>query len=335
MKAMVIKGFGGTEVFEMLDLPQPRATAGHVVVKLAATSVNPVDYKIRQLGEALPFAPQLPAILGMDFAGTIVEIGKGVTDYRIGDEVYGCAGGLADLAGSLAEYMLADCRLIAHKPKRLTMTQAAALPLVSITAFEGLTRAGVITVDDRTHQSVLIHGGSGGVGHIALQLSNHFGHDVYATGGGAEQEQLIKQLGATPINYRSESVASYVDEHTQGLGFDAIFDSVGEKNLVKSIEAIKLNGQIATTSTMAELDLTTAHLKGISLHVVFMLIPMIHGIGRESHGSILATVADIVDDGGLTPVLAEREFTLNEAAAAHAYAEAGTGLGKIVINISG
>lgn len=328
MKAMTIKSFGNTDGFAIAQVEKPQIKKGHVLVRVAASSVNPVDYKIRELGEALPFSPSLPAILGMDFAGTIEEIGEGVTQFQVGDEVYGCAGGLADLPGSLAEFMLADVQLIARKPKNLSMSEAAALPLVSITAYEGLQRANIAK-----GKSILVHGGSGGVGHIALQLAKHFGADVYATGGGDKQLSLIKELGATPINYKTESVESYVDKHTNGAGFDVIYDTVGETNLLNSMTAAKLNGEIATTVSMVELDLTLAHIKGLSMHVVFMLIPMIHNIGRQNHSDILTAVTKIVEANELKPVLTDQQFSLEETAAAHDYAESGAGIGKVVINI--
>lgn len=327
MKAMIIEAFGGADVFKAAEVAKPSVKAGHVLVKVAASSVNPVDYKIRELGTNLPFAPSLPAVLGMDFAGTIEEIDSDVADFNIGDEVYGCAGGLGELAGSLAEYMLVDVRLMAKKPKNLTMEQAAALPLVAITAYEGLTRAGV-----SKGQKVLIHGGTGGVGHIAVQLAKHFGAEVFATAGGDKKIALVEQLGATAINYRSEDVADYVQNYTGGEGFDVIYDSVGDANLVKSIEAAKLNANIATTSSMAELDLTLAHLKGLSLHVVFMLIPMIHNIGRETHGKILSEVANIVETGGLMPLIDDASFTLEQVAEAHDYFENGKATGKVVLS---
>lgn len=328
MKAMIINNFGSSDVFEAADIEKPKLKTGHVLIKVAASSINPVDYKIRESGESLPFAPALPAVLGMDFSGTIEAIGEGVTGYLVGDEVYGCAGGLGDLAGSLAEYMLADTRLIAHKPNNLSMAEAAALPLVAITAYEGLSRANV----KKSHK-VLIHGGSGGVGHIAVQLAKHLGADVYATGGGEKQLALIEALGATAINYKTETVADYVAKYTDGKGFDVIYDTVGESNLLNSMEAAALNGDIATTVSMVELDLTLAHIKGLSLHVVFMLIPMLHNQGREAHSNILSEVANIVESGGLKPIMTEQQFTLTEIAAAHRYAESGQGMGKVVVTI--
>ena len=326
MKAMVINNFGSAEEFTSAEMAKPELKPGHVIVKVMASSVNPVDYKIRELGTNLPFAPQLPAVLGMDFAGVIDSMADDVSGYEAGDEVFGCAGGLGDLAGSLAEYMLVDVRLMARKPKSISMAQAAALPLVSITAYEGLTRAGI-----QAGQKVLVHGGSGGVGHIAVQLAKHFGAEVYATGGGEAQISLIESLGATGINYKTESVESYVTQYTDNRGFDVIYDSVGELNLLNSIDAATLNGHIATTSSMAEINLTMAHLKGLSLHVVFMLIPMIHDLNRERHGDILNTIASIVDAGELMPTLAEQSFQLSEVAQAHQYLESGAAMGKVVL----
>jgi NADPH2:quinone reductase len=325
MKAMIINSYGDNAKFEISQVDKPEPKTGEVLVKIAASSVNTVDTMIRKMGQELPLSPETPSILGMDFAGTVEAIGDDVDGYSVGDEVYGCAGGLADLPGTLAEYISADAALIAHKPKNLSMREAAALPLVAITAYEGLTRAGV-----KQGQKILVHGGSGGVGHVAIQLAKHFGAEVYSTGGGNSQLKLIEQLGATPINYKTESVEDYVAKHTDG-GFEVIFDSVGGENLLKSFEAAALNGQVATTVSMCELDLNTAHFKGLSLHVVFMLIPMLHNFKRKQHGEILRKLAEIVESGGLKPVLDEERFSLEEADQAHARLESGKGMGKVVI----
>lgn len=329
MKAMILNAYGPDAEFQPAELPRPAATAGHVVVRVAATSVNTVDTMIRQMGQDdLPISPDLPAVLGMDFAGTIETVGEGVTGFAPGDHVYGCAGGLADLQGALAEYMLADARLIARKPQSLSMREAAALPLVGITACEGLQRAGV-----RAGQKVLVHGGAGGVGHVAVQLARHLGADVFATGTGGQQIGAIERFAATAIDFRTETVADYVARHTDGAGFDVVFDSVGGPNLTNSFEAAALNGHIATTVSMVELDLTPAHFKGLSLHVVFMLIPMLHDHRREQHGSILAKLSEIVDAGSLTPLLDEEQFGLADAGLAYDRLTSGQALGKVVVEI--
>lgn len=328
MKAMIIKKFGDSDVFEPAQIEKPEVKPGHVLVKIAATSINTVDTMIRQMGKELPISPALPAVLGMDFAGTIEAVGEGVSEYGTGDAVYGCAGGLGDLPGTLADYMVADVDLIAHKPKKLTMGEAAALPLVGITAYEGLTRAGIAQ-----GQKVLVHGGSGGVGHVALQLARHFGADVYATGGGDKQMAMIKGLGATPINYKTETVAEYVEKYTDGQGFDIVFDSVGGPNMTNSFEAAALNGHVASTVALVELDLSLAHFKGLSLHVVFMLIPMIHNYKREEHADILRKLAEIVDAGGLQPVLDDQRFSLGEVGKAHDRLSSGQAMGKVVVDV--
>lgn len=326
MKAMLIKNYGEEAIFEASEVEKPEVKQGHLLVKISASSVNTVDTMIRKMGKDLPLSPDAPALLGMDFAGTVEVVGEGVSGYAVGDEVYGCAGGLADLPGTLAEYIAADADLVAHKPKNLSMREAAALPLVGITAFEGLTRAGV-----QSGQKVLVHGGSGGVGHIAVQLAKHFGAQVFSTGGGEKQMALIKKLGATGINYKTESVEQYVEKHTAGTGFDLVFDSVGGANLSKSFEAAALNAQIATTVSMCELDLNPAHFKGLSLHVVFMLIPMLHNHQRKEHGKILRELATIIESGALKPVLDETHFTLEQAGKAHARLESGEAMGKVVV----
>ncbi|MEM9376684.1 MAG: zinc-dependent alcohol dehydrogenase family protein [Pseudomonadota bacterium] len=329
MKAMILESYGTDATFVAAERDMPKAEVGEVLVKVAATSVNTVDTMIRQLGQdQLPLSPDLPAVLGMDFAGTIESIGEGVTGFKVGDEVYGCAGGLMALQGALAEYMPADARLIAHKPKSLSMKQAAALPLVGITAYEGLVRAGI-----GAGQKVLVQGGAGGVGHVAVQLARHFGADVYATGSGGDQTPIIEGYGATAISFIDEPVSEYVEKYTGGVGFDIVFDSVGGANMTNSFKAAKLNGNVASTVALVEIDLSPAHFKGLSLHVVFMLIPMMHDVGREKHGAILAELAKIVDVGGLMPLLDPSDFTLEQAGEAHAKLESGTAIGKVVISV--
>lgn len=327
MKAMILNSYGPESTFEPADVARPELKPGHVLVRISASSVNTVDTKIRNLGQELPLSPATPAILGMDFAGVVEAVGEEVQGYSVGDEVYGCAGGLADLPGALAEYIVADADLVARKPSGLSMQEAAALPLVAITAYEGLQRAGV-----RPGQKVLVHGGSGGVGHIALQLALHMGAEVFSTGGGDQQLELIQQLGATPINYKTEQVQQYVANHTDGAGFDVVYDSVGGSNMLNSFEAAALNGHVVTTVSMCELDLTLAHFKGLSIHVVFMLIPMLHNFKRRAHAEILNEIAAIVEAGRLKPVLDSSQFTLEEVGQAHARLESRQAMGKVVIS---
>ncbi|MBU2869132.1 zinc-dependent alcohol dehydrogenase family protein [Colwellia sp. E2M01] len=328
MKAMIVNTYGPTDAFELTEIAKPQIKSGHVLVKIVATSINTVDTMIRQMGADLPLSPASPALLGMDFAGIVEEVASDVSNFNVGDEVYGCAGGLADLPGTLTEYIVADANLIALKPKNISMREAAALPLVAITAYEGLERSGI-----KAGQNVLVHGGSGGVGHVALQLAKHFGANVFSTGGGEAQLALIEELGATAINYRTESVENYVNVHTNGAGFDVVFDTVGGANMTNSFEAAALNGHVASTVSMLEIDLTPVHFKGLSLHVVFMLIPMLHNHRREEHARILKALTAIIEAGALKPVLDETNFALTEVSKAHERLESGKAMGKVMVNI--
>ncbi|TYP74400.1 zinc-dependent alcohol dehydrogenase family protein [Aquimarina intermedia] len=326
MKVMIVNEYGENASFESREIENPTLKSGQVLVRISASSINTVDTMIRNMGNDLPFAPATPAILGMDFAGTIEKIGTDVTEFSVGDEVYGCAGGLAELQGTLADYIAADSKLIARKPNNLTMREAAALPLVGITAYEGLIRANIIS-----GQKVLVHGGTGGVGHVAVQLAKHFGANVYATVGGEKQMQVVEDYGAKAINYKTEQVEDYVNKHTNGVGFDIVFDSVGGENMLKSFEAAALNGQVTTTVSLCELDLTTMHFKGLSLHVVFMLIPMLHNFKREQHGEILRNIAKIAEAGALKPLLDEQQFSLDTVQDAYARLESKKAIGKVVV----
>ncbi|MGE5196847.1 MAG: zinc-dependent alcohol dehydrogenase family protein [Anaerolineae bacterium] len=327
MQAQIIDEFGPPSVFKKIDIPTPKLQPNHVIIQVKATSVNPVDCKIRS-GQVPEIAPHLPAILHGDVAGVIVETGDHVNRFKPGDEVYGCAGGVKGTAGALAEYMLADSDCLAKKPLSLSFSQAAALPLVTITAWTAL----FLRAEVKASQSLLIHGGVGGVGHIGIQLAKWAGAHVIATVGSDEDVVLAHQLGAREvINFRKETVEDYVARTTSGKGFDVIFDTVGGKNLDLSFKAAALNGTITTTVARGENDLSPMHHKGLSLHVVFMLIPLIHNLHRKQQGQILEKAAKLVDEGHLFPLIDPHVFMIDEVAKAHAYLESGKAKGKIVL----
>lgn len=326
MQVQVITRFGGPECLELAEVAKPEVGHGQVLVRIHAASVNPVDIKIR---EGLPIGPELPAILGADLAGVVEAIGAGVTGFAIGDEVYGCAGGVKGQGGTLAQYIAADARLLAPKPKTLSFREAAALPLVSITAWEAVERAAI-----KANQDVLVQGGLGGVGHIAVQLARHAGARVSTTLSARGDASLAQALGADEvIDFSAESVADYVQRITRGRGFDVIIDTVGGQNLLKSFEAAAIGGQVSTTNARATIDLSNMHAKALSLHLVFMLLPMLRGEGRERHGEILRELGKIVDAGGVRPLIDPRKFSLAEAAEAHRHLASGEAVGKIVINV--
>lgn len=327
MQAQVITEFGGTSVFKTQEIPTPKATPGHVVIEVKATSVNPVDTKIRS-GSYAKISPDFPAILHGDFAGVVAEVGTGVTTFKVGDEVYGCAGGVKGANGALADYMLVDAKLIALKPKQLSMAEAAALPLVAITAWEGLYEKVKLTKD----QKVLIHAGTGGVGHIAIQLAKCAGADVYATVSSAEKAQIAKSLGATDtINYRTESVEEYVKRLTNGHGFDVVFDTVGGDNLEKSLAAVAMYGNVISILSSGTHDLTSLHSKSASLHAVLMLLPMLFNVQRERHGEVLKRITELAEQCAIKPLLDPHQFTFADVGKAHDLLESGKAVGKIVL----
>lgn len=331
MKAYAISQYGEADYFSEIELPKPALRDGHVLIRVAASSVNPVDTKIRAGGRAM--CPDLPAVLHMDVSGTVEAVGPGVTAFQPGDQVYGCAGGLKtiageDLPGALADYMLADADLIAMKPASLSLEQAAALPLVTITAWEGLLQRADIRAGDK----VLVHGGTGGVGHIGVQLAKHAGAEVYCTVSSEEKARIARDLGAdVTIDYNRYRVQDYVERFTAGCGFDLVFDTVGGVNLEHSIEAARVNGCVVSILTAGEHELSGLHAKGLTLHTVFMLIPMLYGQGRDKHGEILRAAADLVDRGELRPLIDPSHFSFAQAADAHRKLAAGKVLGKLVL----
>jgi NADPH2:quinone reductase len=332
MKAYVLQSLEPSAPFNELEVTAPRAGAGRVVVKVAATSVNPLDVKIRR-GVLAAFAPPMPAILHGDLAGVITELGEGVRGLAVGDEVFGFIGGVgggqaAGSPGALADFAEVDARLLARKPRALSMAQAAALPLVGITAWEALVDR--IAVKPGDH--VLVHAGTGGVGHVAIQLAKLLGARVATTVSSEAKAEIARSLGADDIiYYRTEEAAAYVARLTGGLGFDAVFDTVGGRTLDDSLAAARVGGQVATISAYSSHSLAPAYLKGLTLHVVLMLIPVLHDQGREHHGEIMRRLGELADRGRLKPLIDDAKFTFAQASAAHERLESGETIGKIVL----
>ncbi|GAA0262637.1 zinc-dependent alcohol dehydrogenase family protein [Actinomadura nitritigenes] len=326
MRAVVLEEFGGSLVLDQVDTPE--AGEGQVLVRIEASGVNPLDTKIRA-GKAAHARTRLPSVLGLDLAGVVERVGPGVRGFEAGDEVYGLTGGVGELQGSLAEYAAVDARLLARKPKSLSMRQAAALPLVVITAWEGLVDRAAVGAG----QKVLVHGGAGGIGHVAVQISRARGAEVFATGA-AESLETIRGLGAVPIDYRSTTVEEYVDRHTGGEGFDVVFDTVGGTTLDDSFTAVRTyTGHVVSALGWGTHSLAPLSFRGATYSGIFTLLPMLTGRGREHHGDILREAAVLADSGALTPLLDDRVFGLGDVDEAHAVVEAGKGRGKVVVTI--
>lgn len=327
MRALVLNDFA-TGTFTETQVPRPVAGPGQVLVRIIASGVNPIDYKIR-IGAAPYAMPELPAIIGTDLAGVVESVGAGVTAFKIGDEVYGLTGGVRGLPGSLADYAAVDADLLALKPKNLSMREAAALPLVFLTAWEGLVdRAGV-----RAGQKVLVQGGAGGVGHVAVQIARAFGAEVFATASAAKQA-IVESYGATAIDYSTQTVGDYVAQHTNGVGFDLVYDTVGGQSLDDSMVAARPYGHVLSCYAFGTHNLAAGSLRCVTLSGIFVLLPMLSGQGRAHHGDILREATRLAEAGQLKPLLDEHRYNLADAHAAHDAQESGKVVGKVVIDIA-
>jgi NADPH:quinone reductase-like Zn-dependent oxidoreductase len=329
MQAAILDRLGPDEPFRLVDLPDAAPGPGEVRLEVRAASVNVVDTKIRA-GMA-DIAPDAPILLGCDVAGIVEAVGPGVTRFAVGDEVYGCAGGVKGRDGAYRARMIADARLLAHRPANLSFAEAAALPLVGITAWEALVERAAVRPGER----VLVHGGTGGVGHVGVQLARALGAIVDATVSSEHKAQIATSLGAdATIDYRRTPVADYLAAQTGGRGYDVVFDTIGGDNIAPALEALAMNGRcVSIVSLGARPDLTPLHLKNARLDLVFMLLPMLTGEGLERHGAILERLASLVEAGRLIPLLDEQRFTLAEIGAAHARLGSGQAIGKVVVEM--
>lgn len=328
MKAMVINKFGRPEVFELKDIPIPEVKPGYVLVKVIASSLNPFEVKLRS-GLLPEFTPQFPAVLNSDVSGVVVKVGENVEMYKVGDEVYGFVGGLrGEEGGALAEFVLVDEELLSIKPSNLDFKSAALFPLVGITAYRAIMETSHIKSGDK----VLIQGAAGGVGHIAIQFAKMLEAVVYATVSNEEKAEIAEHLGADyVINYKNTGVEEYVNQYTDGEGFDVVFDTIGGDNLINSFKAAKISGLVLTTNTRASVDLTLLHHKALILKAIFMILPVTTNTNRNEMGNILNEMKKMIEAGNLTIYRDKTEFKFSEIVEAHKYYEAGETTAKIAL----
>lgn len=331
MKAVLMRAPGGPEVLALDEMPVPAPGPGELRVRLHAAGVNPLDAKVRRLHMFHP--DNLPAVLGCDGAGTVDAVGDGVRRFRPGDEVYFFDNGIGGAPGSYAEYTLVREDYAAHKPTRLSMIEAAAAPLVLITAWEAL----VDRIGLKAGETILIHGGAGGVGHVAVQLARHLGARVATTVSGADKAAFVRQLGAElAIDYRGEDFVQGTLDWTGGRGADVVLDTVGGATFRRSFDAVRLYGRVATLlSTPCEpADVDKARLRNLVIGYVQMTAPLFLGLHerRCEQARILEEGARLFDDGSLKVAVGE-VLPLDAAAAAHRLIEQGGMTGKLVLRV--
>ncbi|RBP11976.1 NADPH:quinone reductase-like Zn-dependent oxidoreductase [Roseiarcus fermentans] len=315
------------EPLELVQVSTPRPGAGEVLVRVAASAVNPLDTKILAgLGDHA--RQPLPAILGMDMAGVVAAVGKDTTAFREGDAVYGMAGGVGGHPGSLAQFIAADARLLAHKPTNLTMREAAAVPLVFITAWEGLVDRAAV----RAGQRVLVQGGAGGVGQMALQIASARGARTFGAGSPSARA-AIERLGARFVD-KAEAPAEVVARETGGEGFDIIFDTAGGASLDAAFLMVRRFGHVVSALGWGAHALAPLSFRAASYSGVFTLLPLLTGEGRTHHGEILAEAATLAEAGELAPALDPRRFTLGTVNDAYRAIETGAARGKLVVDLS-
>ncbi|MEQ1635789.1 MAG: zinc-dependent alcohol dehydrogenase family protein [Methylococcales bacterium] len=330
MQAILMTAVGAPDVLQLLETPEPEITQPtQVKVKLHAAGVNPIDTKLRQGG--LLSAQTLPAILGCDGAGEVVAIGAKVTHHKVGDKVWFCHGGLGLEPGCYAQYNVLDQRWVTAMPESLSFTEAAAAPLVLITAWGALVDRGGL----KTGQTVLIHAGAGGVGHVAIQIAKLLGARVITTVGSAEKAAFVRQLGADEIiNYRQENFVVRVNELTGGQGAHLVLDTVGAEIFKRSINATAHFGRLITLLDPGQLDLSEARLRNLLIGFELMLTPMLRNLdaARVRQVKMLDQCAEWIDQGKLQIHISQK-FLLSQAAEAHSLIEAGHVTGKLVLEI--
>ncbi|MBE9168699.1 zinc-dependent alcohol dehydrogenase family protein [Pleurocapsales cyanobacterium LEGE 06147] len=331
MKAILMTAAGDPDVLQLQDIPEPTIEKPEqILVRLKAAGINPIDTKLRRRGTFFP--DEMPAILGCDGAGIVQAVGAGVKQFKPGDEVYFCWGGLGKKGtGNYAELAVVDEYVVAPKPKSLSFAEAAAAPLVLITAWEALYDRGRL----EEGQNVLIHAGTGGVGHVAIQLAKIKGARVSTTVSSPDKERLARQFGADqPILYQQTNFVEAVLKWTDEEGVDLAFDTVGGQTFFDTCHAIKVYGDLVT---LLEPDYSIGNLKvarnrNLRIGLELMLTPMLRGLvaAQKHQGEILKQCAAWIDEGKLKIHL-NQTFPLAEAAAAHKLLETGSMMGKIAL----
>ena len=330
MKAVLMTTIGGPEVLSVSEVEKPSPKEGEILVKLKAAGINPLDWKMRKKGTRYP--DKMPTILGCDGAGIVEAVGAGTKKFKVGDEVYFCHGGIGDHPGSYAEYTVINENYAAPKPKSLSFVQAAAGPLVMITAWESLFDKITLKPD----QTILVHAGAGGVGHVAVQFAKNTGCKVMTTVGNQQKAEFVKSIGADHvIFYKDQDFVEGVLEYTGGKGADVVFDTVGGETFSKSINSVKIYGDLVTILSPPDaMNWGNARVRNVRVSFELMLTPMTENLaeGKMHHAHILNECGKLFDAGKLQ-IKVDKTFPLASASKAHEYAEQNTAVGKIVLEM--
>ncbi|MGZ8256471.1 MAG: zinc-dependent alcohol dehydrogenase family protein [Gallionella sp.] len=332
MQTMLATAAGKIDVFHLRDLEIPEVLSPFQLrVKLAAAGINPIDAKLR--AKPIYYPDRLPAILGCDGAGVVDEIGEQVTRFKVGDMVYFNNGGIGLDAGCYAEYTTLHEDCCALKPSNISMQDSAALPLVLITAWECLVEKANL----QAGQTILIHGGAGGVGHIAIQLARHLGARVAVTVSDDKKAALTQALGAEKIiRYKKQNFVEEVMAWTAQQGVDVVLDTVGGETFIRSVQATKIGGKLVTinATAMTIADAQAARLRNLTLCYELMLTPQLMKLHdqRIRQRKILEDGAKLIEAGKLG-VLVSRQLPLIEVGQAHKLIEQGGVMGKIIVTM--
>jgi alcohol dehydrogenase len=311
MKSAQINKYGSSEVIEInQSTSEPTVSSGKVLVIIKAAGVNPADWKIREGGLQQIISLQFPSTLGMDFSGVIKQVGEGIShsDFKQGDEVYGQAGVISGGSGAFAEMALANTESIAHKPKRLSHAEAAGLPLVGVSAWKALVENIGLSKD----QKILIHGGAGGIGSIAIQLAKYLGADV-ATTVSTNDKQFVQELGAgQAIDYKTQNFEDILHD------YDAVFDTVGGETYRRSFKVLKKGGIIVSMLEQPNSELMSQY----GIKAIFQF--------TQADRERLTKLAQWVDQNNIR-VNIEKKFSLDEAGDALDYQKDVHPRGKVVL----
>jgi NADPH:quinone reductase-like Zn-dependent oxidoreductase len=333
MLAILSERYGGPEVLEIADVPVPKVGPNGVLVQVHASSVNPVDWKLRKGLLSPVWKLRFPVIWGCDCSGVVAEVGSAVTLFKPGDEVYGFKHGRVaqTYRGTYCEYVVLPENTLAYKPAGLSHQEAAAIPLAAVTAWQALSNQGKLKPGSR----VLIQAGAGGVGIFAIQIAKAFGAMVAATAS-TRNLDLLRQLGADlAIDYTREKVEDKV------TGYDIVLDGVGQSVWASSFKALRFGGRLVTL-TVPTPDKPAGRLRFFGTAMFGLGAGAARGLftGKrllvtsvKPRGGDLEKITALVEAGKIRPVI-ERVFPLEQVAEAHRLSESGHVRGKIVLQIA-